>query len=135
MVCNNIPALYHKPGHSDCVSKVALNMALKEIHETFKWDSDLKSTSKATRLDENTFVIATKEDSSILMDCESREGIDFLKLHKGNNILHAESNCLIRAEGISPDFLFRTPEDDPSLVPASDLAPTPAQLEFSTKEL
>ena len=45
-VCNNIPAVYHKPGHSDCISKVALNM--KEIHETCRWDSDPKSTSTGT---------------------------------------------------------------------------------------
>ena len=59
-VCNNIPAVYHKPGHSDCISKVALNMPLKEIHETCRWDSDPKSTSRATRLNDNTFVISYK---------------------------------------------------------------------------
>ena len=46
------------------------------------------------------------------MDCEDREGIKYLQLHKGNNILHAESNCLFKDEGIAPDFSFRTPANE-----------------------
>ena len=46
------------------------------------------------------------------MDCENREGISYLQLHRGNNILHAESNCLVKDEGISPEFSFRTPANN-----------------------
>ena len=111
-VCNNIPTVYHTPGQSDCVSKIALKKPIKEILETCNWISDNKSKARATRLDDNTFIIATKEDSSILMDCEDREGITYLQMHKGNNILQAKSNCLVRDEGISPDFSFRTPANE-----------------------
>ena len=88
-VCDNFPEVYHAPGHKDCISKVALNRSIEEIHESCSWTIDTKSESRATRLDDNTFVIATKKDSSILMDCENREGIKYLRLHKGNNVLHA----------------------------------------------
>ena len=111
-VCNNFPEVYHAPGHRDCVSKIALNRSIEEIHESCNWITDSMSKSRATRLDENTFVIATKEDSSILMDCEKREGIKYLKLHKGNNVLYAESNCLIKDEGMFPEFSFRTPANE-----------------------
>ena len=46
------------------------------------------------------------------MDCENREGIKYLKLHKGNNVLHAESNCLIKEKGMYPEFSFRTPANE-----------------------
>ena len=46
------------------------------------------------------------------MDCEDKEGIMYLKLNKGNNLLHAESNCLVKEEGMHPEFEFRTPAND-----------------------
>ena len=46
------------------------------------------------------------------MDCENKEGIKYLKLNKGNNLLHAESNCLVKEEGMHPEFEFRTPAND-----------------------
>ena len=115
LVCNNIPDLYHKPGHNDCVSKIAIKKSLEEIYQTCKWDTDTQSTAKATRLDDNTFIVATKEESAVLMDCESKEGIEYLRLPKGNNILKAESNCMIRARGMFPNFIFRTPANEKSI--------------------
>ena len=67
---------------------------------------------RATRLNDNTFAIATKRESEVLMDCENKEGITYLKLNKGNNLLHAESNCLVKEEGMHPEFEFRTPAND-----------------------
>ena len=46
------------------------------------------------------------------MDCENKEGIQYLKLNKGNNLLNAKSNCLIKEEGMYPEFEFRTPAND-----------------------
>ena len=112
LVCNDIPSLYHKPGNNDCISKVALRRPLEELHQSCDWYTDSESISRASRIDEITFIIATKEKSSILVDCESREGITHLQLDKGNNKVHAEPNCLIRDGKLVPDFVFRTPASE-----------------------
>ena len=107
-VCKQVPNIFHAPGKNDCISKVALKRSMGEIQESCVWDKDTSSTARVTKVDENTFVIAAKEDSSILMDCEDREGIEYLEMKKGNNILNARSNCLVKEEGMDSQFAFRT---------------------------
>ena len=61
-------------------------------------------------------MIATKEDKEILMDCEDKEGLTYLEIHKGNNMLKAKSNCLFKEEGMNPQFAFRTPANQEDIL-------------------
>ena len=70
LVCNDIPSLYHKPGDNDCISKVALKKPLEELHQSCDWHTDSESISRASRIDETTFIIATKEESSLTVRAE-----------------------------------------------------------------
>ena len=73
-----------------------------------KWEEDTTSLARATRITENEFVIANKEASVVLINCEDNEKLEYHRLKKGNNILKANSNCLVKEEGINPSFSFWT---------------------------
>ena len=51
---------------------------MDEIYENCTWITDNESTARATRLDDNIFIVASKKDSSVLMDCEDKEGLEYL---------------------------------------------------------
>ena len=50
LVCDEIPNILHKPGSSDCVSKVALERSIEEIWESCQWETDETSTTRELQI-------------------------------------------------------------------------------------
>ena len=52
------------------------------------------SSTKAMKISENEFVIASRVDTAILMDCEDIEGLKYINLPEGNHVLNTKSNLV-----------------------------------------
>ena len=99
---------FQKPGRGDCVSMIALNRTLEEIAKSFKWMTKAEDDRRieVTKVEEDTYMIASLRETSVAIDCENKEEVEYKALGRGNTEIHIGVGCQVKETRLNPDFLI-----------------------------
>ena len=61
---------------------------------------------EVTKIEEDTYMIASLRETSIAIDCENEEEVEYKALGKGNTEIHIGIGCQVKETGLNPDFLI-----------------------------
>ena len=99
---------FQKPGRGDCVSMIALNRTLEEISKSCKWMTKAEDDRRieVTKVEEDTYMIASLRETSVAIDCENKEEVEYKALGRGNTEIHIGVGCQVKETRLNPDFLI-----------------------------
>ena len=59
-----------------------------------------------TKLEADTYLIASLRETSIVIDCEDKKEVEYEALGKVNTEIHIGIGCQVKETGLTPDFLI-----------------------------